>query len=375
MGALLIVYCGLCTYLFRDVQLNGDGAAYSLQAIAGSPWDRSVHAGALAPLWFFVRILGLPPGLVPAFWTGVALLASAGLGRRVLLLHPADPRLPSSGAFASSFGPLIGPLTIMAASLTWQGALFVEIYSTTAALLLLTLWSLMAGRLWLAAPLFAWAAAAHPGVWALVPGLVLLSPKHSTRSWVKTLGAAALLHAVLLWCLFPDWWSGGRGLAQLPPSDLALWPALQSLWRILSDDLGIAALPLLVALPLLDRRRLVGLTLIVLASGAVLCRYSDNPGGLPALWLFAAFSPLALRALAEVELTRLRRGLGLLGLTVLLFGIGDATSVHDAAARRAQADHEARVEAGCPGPGGLDWGQQQLWKLSCIDHPPSDTNE
>jgi hypothetical protein len=365
-----VAYGALCLYLFHDVQSQGDGAAYSLQALAGSPGERSVHIGALAPLWFGVRVLGLSPNIVPALWTGLALVASAGIGHQILGLHPPRPGQPPTPV-SSSLGACLGPLTMMAAALTWEGALFVEIYSALGALLLLSLWAAMADRRWLAGIALAWAAAAHPGAWALVPGLVMLSPRRSLKAWLPSLGLAAVLHGGLLIALFPDWWSGGRGLRDIPPSDLALWPALQSLWRILSDDLGTAALPLLFGLPLLGRKQLIGLSLVVLGTAALLCRYSDNPGGLPALWILLAFTPLALRALAEVELVRLRRGLGTLGVIVLLFGIGDATSSHDARARQAQRDHEARLEAGCPGPADLPWSQQQLWKLSCRQPNPS----
>jgi len=254
---------------------------------------------------------------------------------------------------------------MMGAALTWENALFVEIYAATGALLLLALWAAMAGRVWVTALMLAWGVATHPGVWALVPGLVLLAPKRRLRTWAWPLTLTAILHAGVLFLLYPDWWSGGRGLANLPPSDMSLWSALQSLWRILSEDLSLSSLPLLAALPLLDRRRSLGLALLVLASAGVLCRYSDNPGGLPALWLFAAFSPLAVRSLEAVDMGRLRRGLGVLGVLILLFGVGDATSKQDATARRALRAHEVRIEAGCPGPSGLHWSQAQLWKLSC----------
>jgi hypothetical protein len=253
----------------------------------------------------------------------------------------------------------------MGAALTWESALFVEIYATTGALLLVSLWAAMSGRLWVTALTITWAVTAHPGAWALVPGLVLLTPNRPVRTWVVPLALAAFLHGVVLFLLYPDWWTGGRGLANLPPSDMSLGEALQSLWRILSEDLSLSTLPVLVALPLLDRRRALGLALIVLASAGVLCRYSDNPGGLPALWLFASFSPLAVRSLEAVDVARLRRGLGILGILVLIFGVGDATSKHDATARRAVNAHEVRVETGCPGPTGLPWSQAQLWKLSC----------
>ncbi len=364
-GGLFLLYLGLCIYLFRDVQINGDGAAYSLQALHGGPWERSVHVGALAPLWLGVRGAGVPPGVVSALWTGLALVASFGIGRSLLRSDPSDPRLPPPSAAVWSVGPLLGPLVMMGAALTWESALFVEIYATTGALLLLTLWGAMAGRLWVTSLTLAWAVTAHPGAWALVPGLLLLAPKRSFRAWAGPLTLAAILQGAVLFLLYPDWWTGGRGLANLPPSDMSLWPALQSLWRILSDDLSLSSLPLLVALPLLDRRRTLGLTLIVLASAGVLCRYSDNPGGLPALWIFAAFSPLAVRSLEAVDVGRIRRGLGALGVLVLLFGIGNATSEHDATSRRALSAHEVRVKTGCPGPSGLPWSQAQLWKLSC----------
>jgi len=361
---VFLAYIVLCIYLFGDQQIQGDGAAYSLQALDGSPWDRSIHVGALAPLWFGVQIVGLPPNLLGVFWTGVGLLASCGIGGRILALHPRSPQL-GPGGLSLALGTTLGPLSMMAAAITWKGALFVEIYAPLSALLLLAVWAVLAARPWLAGIALAWAAATHPGAWGLVPGLLLLTPGRSLRDWIPTLGLAALAHSVTLTLLYPDWWNGGRGLADLPPSDQNFWPALQSLWRLLADDLGIAALPVILALPLLNRRQLTGLGLVILGSAAALCRYSDNAGGLPALWLLLAFSPLALRAVEEVELRRLRVGLTILGGFILLFGVGDATSVQDAERRRANREHEARVAQGCPGPEQLPWSEAQLWALSC----------
>ncbi|MEE2828506.1 MAG: hypothetical protein VX498_04920, partial [Myxococcota bacterium] len=51
----LAAFSALFCYLHRPVQFSGDGAAYVLQALDGSPWERSIHVGLLAPLWVWVR--------------------------------------------------------------------------------------------------------------------------------------------------------------------------------------------------------------------------------------------------------------------------------------------------------------------------------
>lgn len=364
---LLLAFAGLCCYLFRPVQISGDGAVYSLQALDGSPWERSVHVGALAPLWFWVRVLGLPPGLLSACWTALALVASAGVGARLLRLSPRAPELPPAGALAAR-APLLAPLCILGAAVTWENALFVEIYAALAALTLTCLWALLAGRGLLAGLALAWAAAAHPGVWVLVPGLLLLAGPSLSRRPGKTarmLVVAVLGHGLILALLYPDWWSGGRGLAQLPPADQNLWEALQALWRLLSRDLALAAVPALAGLLALRRRQLLGMLWVVVGSALVLCRFSDNPGGLPALWLLACLAPLSLRWLEGLDGQRLRAGTAAGVLVLLVFGIGDATSLQDARARGAEAEHRARAEEGCPPASDLPWSLRALQGLAC----------
>ena len=361
---VLLGYLCLCLYLYSSHQIQGDGAAYSLQALVGSPWERSIHVGGLAPLVFGVQVLGLPPNVLGIFWTGTALVASFGIGRRLLLVHP-RARVAPPGANHSRIAPLLAPLSILASAATWEAALFVEIYAPLAALTLLTVWLVLTEKGWLAGLALGWAGATHPGVWALVPGLFLLTPRARATTWRRAFVTAAVIHALALMLLFPDWWSGGRGIAQLPPSDQSMWPALQSLWRLLAADLGIAAFTLMLALPMLGKRQVLGVLLLVLGTGAVLCRYSDNPGGLPALWLLLSYSPLASRAIGEVNLPRLRNGLAVLAGVTLLFGIADATSEQDKKRRAVEREHEARLNAGCPAPEGLSWSKERLWELSC----------
>ena len=359
-------YLVLCLYLFRDVQVTGDGAAYSLQALEGSPWLRSIHAGALAPLWAWVQWTGLPAGIAGALWTGLGLVSSYMLGLRLLEGRPRDQRL-SPSAIGPPTLALLGPLSLLASTVTWDNALFVEIYAPLSALTLSGVTAALHHRRWLAATCFLWAGLVHPGAWALVPGLLLFAEERSLRSWSAPLTSAVLLYALALLCLYPDWWNGGRGLADLPPSDQALWPALQSLWRLLSDDLGPASLPALLALPLLSRRRLMGFALVVIASAGLLCRYSDNPGGLPALWVLLSCAPLVGRALDDLSSARLRAAWGLLIVLLLIFGIGDATSAHDARARAAEARDRAWVMAGCEHPSAAEtsWAERQLRHLAC----------
>ena len=167
-------YLVLCLYLFRDVQVTGDGAAYSLQAIEGSPWLRSIHAGALVPLWAWVQWTGLPGGIAGALWTGLGLIASYILGLRLLETTPRSVRLPPS-VFGPSSLALLGPLSLLSATATWDNALFVEIYSPLAALILSGLAAALYRRRGIAATCFLWAGLVHPGAWALVPGLLLFA--------------------------------------------------------------------------------------------------------------------------------------------------------------------------------------------------------
>ncbi len=359
-------YLVLCLYLFRDVQVTGDGAAYSLQAIEGNPWLRSIHAGALAPLWAWVHWTGLPAGIAGVLWTGLGLVASYLLGLRLLEAIPRDPRLPPSAIRPSSLA-LLGPLSLLAATATWNNALFVEIYAPLAALTLAGLVAVLSQHRWVASTCFLWAGLVHPGAWALVPGLLLFAEERTLRRWVAPLIGTILLYSLALLALYPDWWDGGRGLADLPPSDQGLWPALQSLWRLLADDLGPASLPALLALPLLSRRRLMGFALVVLASAGLLCRYSDNPGGLPALWILLSCAPLIGRALDSLDSARLRSAWSLLIVLLLVFGIGDATSEHDAQARAAEVRDKAWLSKGCEHPRAPDasWAERQLHSLAC----------
>ena len=359
-------YMVLCLYLFRDVQVTGDGAAYSLQAIEGSPWLRSIHAGALVPLWAWVQWTGLPGGIAGVLWTGLGLVASYTLGLRLLETTPRSVRLPPSVLGPSSLA-LLGPLSLLAATTTWDDALFVEIYAPLAALLLWGLSAALHQRRAVAATCFLWAGLVHPGAWALVPGLLLFAEERRLRPWIAPLGGAIVLYGLALLALYPDWWDGGRGLTDLPPSDQGVWPALQSLWRLLADDLGPASLPALLAIPLLSGRRLLGFALVVLASAALLCRYSDNPGGLPALWILLSCAPLVGRALDAIDSARLRASWSLLIFLLLVFGLGDATSEHDARSRAAETRDRAWSEEGCDQPKDptSPWAERQLRSLAC----------
>ncbi|MEE2829587.1 MAG: hypothetical protein VX498_10395, partial [Myxococcota bacterium] len=323
-----------------------------------------IHAGMLAPLWVWVRILGLPPNLLPGLWTAGGLVASVGIGMRLLDAVPRDSRLPPPTRLVG-LSPLLGGFCILAAAITWENALFVEVYAALAALLLGGLWALLAGRPLVAGLAIGAAATVHPGAWALVPGLLLLGEAHRLRAWLPPVLLATLIHGVTLALLFPDWWSGGRGLAVLPPFDQSPWESLQSLWRLLAGDLGLAAAPALVALPVLGGRRLLGLLLLVLGSAMVLCRYSDNPGGLPLLWVLASLTPLSVRWLDAIEDRRLRVATASMGLVLLLFGVADATSKQDAIARQAERRAVVRVETACPPPPTPSWAEAQLWALSC----------
>ena len=83
----------------------------------------------------------------------------------------------------------------------------------------------------------------HPGAVALVPGLLLLG---GGRPSARTGLAAIALPAVAWALLWPEPWTGPRGIASLPAFDLNPWQSLQRAWRLLARDLGITAVPVVL---------------------------------------------------------------------------------------------------------------------------------
>jgi hypothetical protein len=376
--AILGVYAALCVYLGRATERSGDGAAYVLQAMQGSPTDRPVHVGYLLPLWLWVRgaaTLGVgaatAANTLAALTGGVALLLAGKLGRKL-----AGPGLPDAWA-------ALPALSILGAAASWDGALFAEVHAPLAALLLGASLSLCNGHTCKAGLLLAWAACVHPAAWVLVPGvLVAAGPGLRAAGALRLAAGAAALWGLAVLPLLPALWSGGRGILDAAPMDRSPWESLQAAWRLLSRDMGLAALPLLAgaavaaAAParggLAQRRYVLGLGAATLGSALMLDRYRDNAGMLPVLWLAAPLAALAGRwveALRAAGQTRLARAGAAALLLLPLLGVAEATSRHDALARRI-AREAAELAGDCRGRGPAEpWALGMRRALACAAAP------
>ena len=363
LAAVLISYLVLAGYLYRPIPLDGDGAAYALQALRGSPWERSVHVGYLAPLWAWTRASGRDPALLSALWTGSGLVLATALGARVYSRTDRARRAHVQPTLLWRLVPLLAPLSMLAASATWRAAGTVEVYGPLATLLLATTLALANERRWLAGGLLAWALLVHPAAWALVPGLAILAGG-GRRATLQSLAIAAALQGVALTLLWPDWWSGGRGLSHTAAADQGVWRSLQAGWRLVAGDLGPACLPLLGGLAFAGRRQLAGIGLVVLGSVLVLARHTDNPALLPALWLLCCCAPMAVCWLAELRTQALRRAAAAGALALLLLGVAEATSRQDAEVRAAARHADQLLEGGCDQPD-LRWSEAMKLELLC----------
>ena len=366
LAVLLVGYFALAGYLARPAPFDGDGAVYTIQALTGSPWQRSLHVGYLAPLWAWTRWTGRDPALLGALWTGLALVLSTALGERLLREHArARARAPSPRLLL--LAPLLAPLSLLAGSQGWRSAAAVEIHGLLGALLIGATLALGRGRGVTAGLLLAWAGLVHPAAWVALPGLLLLCGEPERRTVARAVGVGVGLHLLALALLWPDWWNGGRGLLETAASDRNPWQSLQEAWRLIARDLGPAALPLLAGLLAAPRRRLAGLGLVVLGSALLLDRHSDNPGQLPALWLGCCFAPLAALWLAELREPRPRRLAAVATLALLLLGVAEGTSRHDGAARAAERHARSLLEGGCGERPELDWADRSKLELLCLD--------
>jgi hypothetical protein len=350
---LLAAAAALAAYLYTGAPLDGDGAAYALQARAGRPLDRAIHVGALMPLWLWVRAFG--PGAANAFGLVAAAAAIAGVDRLGRALAPEAGR----GA------GLLAPAVLLGAAASWQAALFVEVYGPLAALAVWTVVALRAERPATAGALFGWMVLVHPGAVALGPGLLLIGGRRPSGRSAVAAAAVVLPAWALLW---PAPWSGPRGLGALPAFDLSPWESLQRAWRLLARDLGVTAAPVIVGAAALwarDRRAVLGVGAVALGAALAVDRYADNAGQLPALWLACALAPAALRWTPAGATRRVAWTLALL----CLLGVAEATSRHDRLRRRTErsfADEETRCgeEAG-------DWAQAMRRAVACADGGPT----
>ncbi len=371
IGALVV----LGWYLFRSVEATGDGAAYVLQALDGSPWDRSVHAFVLAPLWVWVRAgvaLGLDPAaaanLFSAAWTVVGLGAATALGGELLAV--VDPsRRPALAA-------LLAPTTIAASATAWHAGLFCEVYGPLAAATTVVAWALRRGRDRTAGAAMVAAALMHPGAVALGPGLLLVGGVE-LRSRRALLGVGATLAAVAVGVglLGADWWTGGRGVLEAAPPDRSPAAAVRDGVRLFTRDLGPASVAIVVgAVAAFARSPRAVVGLVVLFAGATLGldRWSDNPGQLPTLFAAAAFAPLALRVpFGSSDIGRVvGRAWPPLLAAVALLGVAEATSRHDAVARKAVVEATA-LAADCDADG-PDWATSTRRRLACRSEGPAE---
>lgn len=358
---MIAVWGCLAVYLRSDAPWDGDGAVYTLGALDGSLWERSVHAGVLGPLGLWAQ-LGLPPSIFGWLWGPVAIVLATVLGGQLLARVPRDPRLPAIEG-PIGLAPLIAPGVIFAAEASWRATGTVEVYGPLATLLLGAAVALGAGRGVLAGGLLAWAGTAHPGAWLLLPGVLLLAAD-DRRTVERAVGVAVALYVAALALLWPDWWSGGRGFLDQAPSDRGPWASLQVAWRLLAGDLGPSAVILLAGAFALPRRERLGLLLLVAGAAVGLDRYSDNPGHLPGLWLAAGAAPLVVRWIDDLGSAPRRTLAGAAVAGLLILGVAEATTRHDAAVRTMDREVAALREGGCDQPD-LAWRDAARLELLC----------
>lgn len=339
-GPPLVVYAALALYLARPTQHSFDGFAYVEQAATAEPWARAVHVGFLLPLWVAVR-LGSAVGIAPHVVAN-AVAASFGAWLLVELIRVGEVLLQVDSAGRAA-PPLIvrwaPALCWLSLPTAWDHALFCEVYGPLAAITLAAARHHAAGRVGWATALFVWAVAVHPGALALALAAAVLPSRHRA---VPALVAA--LSLVVLGLVLPEWWGGGRGLAASPPFDRSPWQSLQASVRLLWRELAVLAFLPMVGL--VARRESTTLTVIwrnagvvaVLLSALILDRYRDNPGQLPAVaWLVPFAAPGAQILLAALP----QRVTAAFLATLLIVGVAEGSSRHDAVARaamRAQAD-------------------------------------
>lgn len=347
---------GLSLYLARATQHSFDGFAYVAQAATGSPWDRAIHVGFLAPLWVVVRgagAVGVDPHVAANLWAwmwSVVLLAVAtDLGRSIAT--------PPRGPLAA----LTPALLWMCSPTAWDAALFCEIYGPLAATALLAARAAHHGRRAGAAGWLALAALIHPGTIALLPAILVLVPPRASPvdpadgldstdiprvhrgPWLLVL--SPLLAVLAAATFLPEWWGGGRGLSSSPPFDRSPWQSVQFFVRWFHRDLGVLGLLPVAGLVLAwrrggqSRRWTHAVVLASLGTAVGLDRYRDNPGQLPVLALVLPLAPLGWSILDPwvPRAARVAVALGLLGI-----GIAEGTTRHDAVVRR--------IEAGGPTP-------------------------
>ena len=338
LGTLVVL---LWFALVQPLERTGDGVVYALQAAAGHPGERSLHAGFLVPLWAHSGVVPEgAPFLVAkawsAWWVVVAGLAAAavaaGLERQDTPRPPLLPRHLWATATLWSLGP------------SWDAALYVEVYGQVAALALVGLALLQRRRDILAGLLLGWGGLVHPGLWALVPGLALLIGR---RPWAA-LATLALTHGLGLALLWPDWWSGGRGVLHLPPFQRG---PISSLAGLLAW-IGLGPALLLTVLRARAGRTALAMATVALGCAVGLDRYADNPGQLPTLWLLAALAP-------QVERRRLLALAAAAGLVLSLVQQRRIATELDA-----QASRWART---CDQPFDGPWGERQRRSVVCSD--------
>ena len=370
---LLLGYVALCVYLLRPVQATGDGATYVLQALTGSPWERSLHVGYLAPLGLWVSggsWLGVSASLAAnvfaSLWTGASLVLTTALGSRLLPPGPGQ-------AEGSTLLPLLAPASLLAATSTWESAMYAEVYGPLSTLVLATVLALVTGRDGLASALLAAAALVHPGAWALTPGLLLCAGLGPSRRAARVVGLALVPWAVVLAALAPEWWSGTRGVLALPPPDRSPWESIQGAWRLVSQDLGLAGAPLLMGLAYSFRLPArspgsqwpAGLLLLTLGAAIGLDRYDDNPGQLPSLWMACCLAPSAANWLSELRRKPQRHMTRALTIALFVLCIADATSKQDARARSVDRETNNMRQACAPEPED-SWALRQRRHLACL---------
>ena len=312
---------GLLGYLFTAAVPAGDAAAYLDQVLDGRLDERTVHLGYLVQLWLAAGVLqDAAPAALSAVWGMIALLAlwrtSIALGER-----------PWAALAAPGFLVTTVPF--------WTHSLFAEVYGPSAAALSVAVLLRLRDRPVAAGLAAAAAASIHPGALVWVPTLALMGNQR-----VRFTAAAILPVATLAVWFADDYLFGGRGLLPTlaPPQP---WFAAQRAWRTL-----VWGAPLTAGLCLIGlfdsraRRRLMMPLLLGIALSMLTDWYADVPATLPALYLLALLAPAGARRVVRYG-SGAPRIAALSVLVVMVFQLGEATSVHD----RARRDTEREVQA------------------------------
>lgn len=341
--AIFTLSSGLLAYLFTPALPAGDGAAYMDQLRDGIWTARTVHLGYLAQLAPLARLAGDAGGaLLSCLWATVALAAALDAGRTL------------TGSWRMG---LVAPAALMGMSLFWTHALFPEVYGPAAAAVLLSAALRLRGQAVAAGIAAGIATAMHPGTLIWLPTLALMRER-----WARFLAPAVLLPAALSLVAPGDYWAGERGVLAVVDWPRP-WRAAQRAYRLAIEAAPVVAALMLIALADRRARRRVALPLLPGLALVLLTDWRDDvPAALPGLFLAALLAPSGL-VLLRSRLPR-RKVVTAVAMAALACQIGEATTRHDRARRRAVREVAAIEALGgddAPQPWG-HWGERARFR-------------